>query len=135
MLRFSVKFFTVSVLLFVLLVIIALFVHDQFIRPFLGDVLVVIWLFYGLKSFLELADFWLSIAVLLFCFAVEFAQYLQLIHWLGWEHITVIRVVLGATFDWKDMAAYCLGWLMALLISAISSGSFKRSVTKSGCLK
>ena len=42
MLRFNKTYFLLTILLFCTEVIIALFVHDNFIRPYFGDVLVVI---------------------------------------------------------------------------------------------
>ncbi|MFA0464947.1 DUF2809 domain-containing protein, partial [Vibrio sp. 10N.261.45.F1] len=49
-LRFSVKNGLKSLVCFIALAVIALYVRDSFIRPTFGDVLVVVWLYYFLAS-------------------------------------------------------------------------------------
>ena len=49
-LRFNGVAFIIFVALFIVEVVIAVFVNDQFIRPILGDVLVVILIFFFLRS-------------------------------------------------------------------------------------
>ena len=110
------KHYALSALaLFILLAQIALYVNDQFIRPLLGDVLVVIWVFCCLKTFIRGHSQKVALFSLLFAYAVEFAQYLQVLAWLNLEHIQVLRVVLGSTFDWFDMLAYTIGWGVIVL--------------------
>lgn len=98
---------------------IALFVHDRFIRPFVGDLLVVVLIFAACRTFVEASHPKLAFAVLLFAFSVEFAQYFEAIAWLGWENNRLARVVLGATFDRSDLLAYALG---ALLVGLTGRG-------------
>jgi hypothetical protein len=119
--RFCGKSFVLSMLLFAVLVYIALYVHDTFIRPFVGDVLVVLWLFYLLQSFINIAYLKLATYVLCFAYIIESAQYFNVISWFHLEHIEVIKVVFGATFDWLDLLAYTLGWLIILLINIFQS--------------
>ncbi len=121
MIRFSLKDFIISILLLGLLVYIALFVRDRFIRPFLGDVLVVIWLYYTLKAFLNISCGRLAFGVLVFSYLIEFAQYFRVISWLGLEDVAIVRIVFGATFDFMDLLAYTLGWLVILGIDRIST--------------
>nr|WP_238486413.1 DUF2809 domain-containing protein [Motilimonas eburnea] len=115
---FSKAHFVCSTVLFAVLAYIALFVNDQFVRPFLGDVIVVVWLYTVLKSFLLIKSSWLAHFVLLFSYAVEVAQYFKLVSLLGLEHIKAVRIIFGATFDWLDLLAYTLGWLLILGIQA-----------------
>ncbi|WP_198650426.1 DUF2809 domain-containing protein [Saccharospirillum mangrovi] len=112
MIRFSAFYFTLSSLLFGALLFIALFVNDRFVRPFLGDALVVVWLFYFLKTFLDVPSLPLAFGVLACSFLVEFAQYMEILAWLGLEDKPILKVVFGSTFDWKDLAAYTLGWFI-----------------------
>ncbi|MDC7239022.1 MAG: DUF2809 domain-containing protein [Spirochaetales bacterium] len=121
MIRFSFKDFIISILLLGLLVYIALFVRDRFIRPFLGDVLVVIWLYYTLKAFLNISCGRLAFGVFIFSYLIEFAQYFRVISWLGLEDVAIVRIVFGATFDFMDLLAYTLGWLVILGIDRISA--------------
>ena len=105
-----------SCILLSVLVYIALFVHDQFVRPFLGDVLVVIWLYLCLKSFIKMQSDKLAHAVLFFAYAIEIAQYYDLVTVLGLQHIRAARIIIGSTFDWLDLLAYTIGWFFILLI-------------------
>lgn len=90
-------------------VLIALYVHDPWIRPFVGDVLVVAVLFYFLRSFIRCKESSLAIGVLLFAWAVEVAQYFDFVTRLGLGDNRLARIVLGSTFDWLDLLAYTIG--------------------------
>ncbi|EJI1385269.1 MULTISPECIES: DUF2809 domain-containing protein [Vibrio] len=111
-LRFSVKNGLKSLVCFIALVVIALYVRDSFIRPTFGDVLVVVWLYYFLASMFSMPVNWLVSLVVLIAFAVELGQLLQVAAWLGIESSSPLAVILGATFDWKDLQAYCIGGLL-----------------------
>ena len=50
MLTFRKTYFILSILLFIIEVLIALFAHDEFIRPYVGDLLVVVLLYCLVKS-------------------------------------------------------------------------------------
>lgn len=83
------------------------FVHDRFIRPYVGDILVAVLLCCLAKTLfprLPLAALW----VLLVCLSAEAVQLLQLPARLGLEG-TVLEIILGATFDWKDLLCYTTG--------------------------
>lgn len=115
-LRFSVKNGLKSLVCFIALVVIALYVRDSFIRPTVGDVLVVVWLYYFLASLFSMPVNWLVSLVVLIAFAVELGQLLQVAAWLGIESSSPLAVILGATFDWKDLLAYCIGGLLCCWI-------------------
>ena len=90
-------------------VCIGAFVHDRFIRPYVGDILVAVLLCCLVKAIwprLPMAALW----VLLFCAAAETVQLLDLPARLGLEG-TVLEIALGATFDWKDLLCYLIGCL------------------------
>lgn len=88
-------------------VCIGAFVHDRFIRPYVGDILVAVLLCCLAKAVwprLPLTALW----VLLVCVAAETVQLLNLPARLGLEG-TVLEIALGATFDWKDLLCYFIG--------------------------
>lgn len=109
MLKFSKTYFGLTILLFVVEVLIALFLHDNFVRPYVGDVLVVMLIYCFVKSFLDVPEFVLAIGVLLFVFAIEFLQYIKIVHVLGLEKSELMRTVLGTSFAWLDLLAYVVG--------------------------
>lgn len=118
--RFSRKLFVVSMVLFLILLGIAVFVSDSFIRPFLGDVLVIVWLYLFVSSFLMCHRLPLSLAVLAFAFFVEALQFIKLVDRLDIQN-KIIRVAIGSVFDWKDLCAYVLGFACVLLIIQIEN--------------
>lgn len=97
-------------------VLIALFVRDNFIRPYFGDVLVVLLLYCFAKSFLLLPVWPLALGVLLFSFMIEFFQYINMLEMLGLEQSTLARTVLGTSFAWKDIFAYTAGFVSILIV-------------------
>ena len=78
MLTFKKNYFTAAILLFVVEILIAVFVHDNFVRPYFGDVLVVILIYCFIKSFLKLLVLPAVLLVLIFSFSIEFLQYLNI---------------------------------------------------------
>jgi Protein of unknown function (DUF2809) len=115
-LRFNRNYFALAVILLVIEVLIAMFVHDNFVRPYAGDVLVVILIYCFIKSFLNLPEVVLSVGVLLFAFAIELLQYGKILNILGLEKSSVARTVLGTSFAWLDILAYVIGVGMVLLV-------------------
>ncbi|AKG22067.1 ribosomal maturation YjgA family protein [Calothrix sp. 336/3] len=111
MLTFSRKYLFFTLLLFVIEVCIAIFFNDSFIRPFIGDVLVVILIYCFFKTFLQIKSSILALSVFLFACTVEILQYFNFINYLGWQKNQVAAVILGSTFDWKDIIAYAIGCL------------------------
>ena len=116
MLQFNRTYFAVTVLLFLLEIAIALFVHDNFIRPYLGDFLVVMLLYCFLKSFLNVSVWVAAGFVLLFSFVIEIAQYFNAVEKLGLQHYKIAKIVLGNSFAWMDLLAYILGILAVISI-------------------
>ena len=108
-LRFDIRSLVVFTILFLVEVFIALFVDDSIIRPYGGDVLVVILIYYFGKIFFEIKPLYLIIAVLLFAYAIEIGQYFNMVDILGVRHIKILRIIIGSSFSWGDMLAYTIG--------------------------
>ncbi len=113
-LTFNRKYFYLTVLLFLIEVFIAVFIDDQFIRPFVGDVLVVILIYCFVKSFWKIRANVAALSVFVFACAVEGLQYLNIVDRLGLRQYKVLAIILGTTFDWKDIFAYALGTAIIL---------------------
>jgi len=90
-------------------VAIALFVHDNFVRPYVGDVLVVVLIHCALRVVFPGRPRLLPVYVFLFACLVEFTQYIQLLELLGLGHIGWLNVIVGGTFDWADIVCYGVG--------------------------
>lgn len=116
MLTFNKNYFGVFILIFIVEVLIALYVHDNFVRPYLGDVLVVILIYCFLKSFLQLPVLKVSLFVLAFSFCIESLQFLNIVEKLGLEKSKLARTVIGTSFAWMDLLTYVLGIVFVLLV-------------------
>ena len=110
-LAFTPRYALVGCLLLAIELVIGLYVHDRFIRPFVGDLLVVWLIFFLCRSLLVTSSPRLLLAVWLFCCAVEFGQYWRLVELLHLQQLPLARIVIGATFDGMDLLAYTLGAL------------------------
>ena len=110
--RFSSFYFIVFVMFFFIEVLIALFVRDAFVRPYLGDTFVVIVINCFVLSFLNTPVYPTIIAVLLFSYGVEIMQYFKLVELLGLSEYPLARTVIGTSFAWGDMVAYTAGALL-----------------------
>ena len=109
MITFNKSYFLAAVVLFIVEVLIALYVHDQIVRPYIGDFLVVILLYCFVRTFLDANTFKIAVGVLIFAYLIEFLQYLDLIAFLGLQKSRLANVVLGNYFEWIDIVAYTLG--------------------------
>jgi len=121
MLKFKLKYFILAAILFLIEVLIALFIHDNFIRPFVGDVLVVILIYCFVKSFFNLPVIITAIAVLLFSYLIEVLQYFKIVNILGLQNFNLARVVIGTSFEWTDLLAYTLGIGLVVLFDKNNS--------------
>ncbi len=113
--HFSKTYFLLAVLLFAVEVCIALFYTDQFIRPFLGDALVVCLIYCSVRTFIQNDSRKISCAVLIFACVIEILQYFDYVKLLGLENNRAISVIMGRTFEWLDFAAYFAGFLLILI--------------------
>ena len=111
---FRPRYLAASLALLAVLVLIALFVRDAFVRPFLGDVLALVWLYLTARAFVARAPVVLATAALSVAYLLEFAQYLGAADALGLSAGSPLRVAIGSTFDPLDLLAYTLGWAGAL---------------------
>ena len=116
MLKFHKTYFGLTILLFVIEVLIALFVNDRIIRPYIGDVLVVMLIYCFVKTFLNTKVFPTAIGVLLFAIGIETLQYFNIVEKLGLQENRLARTVIGASFEWMDILCYGVGILMVLAV-------------------
>ena len=115
MLTFNKKYFFAAIILFIIEVLIALYVNDAIIRPYVGDFLVVILLYCAVKAFFRIPCVPAAIGVLLFAYLIETLQYFQIVHRLGLQDSKLATVVIGSSFEWIDMIAYTAGVAFIIL--------------------
>ena len=90
-------------------VLIALFVHDGFIRPYVGDVLVTVLLCCAARvAFPDRAPA-LPVFVFLFAAVVEVGQHFDFVARLGLADNRFLSTLLGRTFSVGDILCYAVG--------------------------
>jgi hypothetical protein len=98
---------------------IALFVHDDFIRPYVGDILVVPLIIAFLRIFCPGKPLLLPLYVTLFAFATEALQYADIVGILGLRDNRIAETVIGTTFDANDLLCYAIGGAVFLAAEII----------------
>jgi len=121
MFTFRKNYFFFFILLLVVEVLIAVYVHDNFVRPYIGDVLVVALLYCFLKAFVKVPVIPAAIVVLIFSFVIETLQYFNIVDRLGLEHSKLARTVIGTYFAWEDIWSYIAGFIVILLAERFRS--------------
>jgi hypothetical protein len=106
-------------LLLIAEVLIALFVHDSFIRPYLGDVLVTVLICAFCCIFVPKGIRLLPLYVFLFAAAVEVSQYFGLVRALGLGDIPFFAILMGTTFSVYDLICYGVGCLAFFAIGFV----------------
>lgn len=90
---------------------IALFIHDRFVRPYVGDILIPILLCCFVRCIVPNKPRLLALYVFLFSASVELSQLLKLADQLGIQS-RVLRIAMGSTFDWADIVCYFIGCVL-----------------------
>lgn len=109
MTRFHLTYFLLTLLLVGVEVFIGACMHDAVIRPYGGDVLIVVLLYCLVRSFWDLPVVPLSLGVLVFSYLVETGQYFHLADHLGFTKPSLMRTLIGTYFTWVDLLSYTLG--------------------------
>lgn len=117
---FNLRYFLLTILLFVIEVLIALYSHDSILRAYIGDVLVVILIYCFVKSFFNTPVLSTAMAVLIFSFIVETLQYLNIVNKLGLQHSTLAKIIIGTSFSWLDILSYTIGILVVIIAEKIA---------------
>jgi hypothetical protein len=116
MFRFHKGYAGLSMLLLLTEIAIAVFVHDGIIRPYIGDLLVVILIYCFIRSFYLKPVWATALAVLLFAYIIEILQYLRIVELLGLGHSRFANIIIGNAFAWMDMLMYTAGIALVLLV-------------------
>jgi hypothetical protein len=116
MLTFNLKYFLFAFVLFVVEVLIALFVRDGFVRPYVGDFLVVMLIYCAVRTFINASPIKVAMGVLLFSYLIEVLQYCRIVDRLGLSDYIIAKTVIGYGFEWWDILAYTLGIATVLIL-------------------
>lgn len=107
-----IKYLIIFTILLCIEILIAICVHDTFIRPYVGDLLVVVVLYCIVRVIIpdkyRLIPLWIFVSAAF----IECLQYLKWVERLGIENNAFLRILMGATFDWKDIVCYGIGCIL-----------------------
>ncbi|KNB62240.1 DUF2809 domain-containing protein [Chryseobacterium sp. Hurlbut01] len=116
-LKFKPKYLLLTILIFLVEVLIATVLKNNFfIRAYLGDVIVVILLYTFVRSFFTVNDTKLIVGIFAFSCLIEFAQYFNIAEKLGFQPGSLMYIVIGNSFSWVDIACYAAGCLLLYLL-------------------
>ena len=93
-------------------ILIGLHVHDNFIRPYVGDVLVTILLCCLFRTIVPKGIRFLPVYIFLFATLVEYAQYIEIVKKLGVENNPLLSTIIGTSFSHIDLLCYGIGCLI-----------------------
>jgi len=113
--KINIKYLFAFLVLFITEVIIAVFVHDALIRPYVGDFLVVILMYTFIKAFVNKPIRFLPIFLFAFASVVELAQYYNIVNVLHLQDNKVISTIIGSSFDIKDIFCYLIATVVLLM--------------------
>lgn len=101
-----------TLVIFLVEFLIARYVHDSFIRPYVGDVLVVILLYTFVRIFVP--EKWPFLPLFIFIFAVgaELLQLINIVELLGLGSNRYLKIIMGSVFDISDIVCYGAGCVL-----------------------
>ncbi|NCC86923.1 MAG: DUF2809 domain-containing protein [Clostridia bacterium] len=113
--KINLKYLVAFLVLFITEVIIAVFVHDTLIRPYVGDILVVILMYTFIKAFVKKPIGFLPLYLFAFASAVELVQYYNIVNVLHLQDNKVISIIIGSSFDIKDICCYLIATVVLII--------------------
>ncbi len=112
-------FFLTFLLLFLIETLIALFVRDRIIRPYVGDILIVILLYCLIRTAIPDRIPLLPLFLFLFAAGVEVLQYFDFVTQIGLGDNALARLLFGTSFSVIDLFCYLIGALLCALFEFI----------------
>ena len=96
-------------------IIIGVYVNDSIIRPYFGDILVIPLIFLFLNIFIVPNNFTV-IKIVCFAIFIEIMQYFNIVTLLKIEN-KILKIIIGTTFDTKDIFCYMIGGVLTFFIA------------------
>ena len=114
--KFYYKSFLIAIFIFVVEVLIATELKNIFfVRAYLGDVFVVMLMYYFIKAFFDFNPTKLIVGIFIFSCLIEFVQYFHFGELLGFKDTRIVMIMLGNSFSWIDILCYFAGCAVIFL--------------------
>ena len=126
MIKLNYRNLIIFLLLFCIEVTIALYIEQGFLRVVFGNFLVVIMLYFFIRSFIQLKSIYIAIIVLIVAYTIEFLQFIDILNIINYKKNDLVNTILGTTFNIKDIIAYTLGIATVFLIENHLQLHFKK---------
>ncbi|MCC8146499.1 MAG: DUF2809 domain-containing protein [Bacteroidales bacterium] len=120
-------FFLSTIVLLLIEIIIALYVNDRIIRPYVGDILVTLLIYCFIRTLFAKGFTWLPLWVFLFACFVEFLQYLNFVEIIGVSENVYMRTIIGTSFSWLDIVCYGIGCILCFIFQLSEPRIFSRN--------
>lgn len=98
------------------ILIVLLFSEMPFIRGLVGDVIIVVFIYYFIMTLKDFSSIYVLIFTLVLALITEVLQYFHFASILGLQHNKIAQLVIGSIFDPMDMIAYTIGGIVAFII-------------------
>lgn len=115
-----------TLLLLFIEIVIALYVHDDFIRPYVGDVLVVIVIYTFIRIIVPEKCKLLPLYIFILATGVELLQLANIVEILGVENNRFLKILIGSVFDIKDIVCYAVGCVILCITTSQNLKVMKR---------
>jgi hypothetical protein len=122
--RFHPGYALATAIIFLTEIMIALFVHDAVIRPYIGDSLAAVLLYLALRAVTSLRVLPAVVLALTIAFAIEFGQMFHLIDAVGLRGNQIAGFILGGYFDVTDLGCYVAGAAAVLVVENLRKARF-----------
>lgn len=118
--KFDYKNLLIAVFIFLIEVLIATKLKDIFfVRAYLGDVIVVMLIYYFIKAFFKIESTKLIVGIFIFSCLIETLQHFKFAEVLGFQKNPIMMTVLGNSFSWVDILCYFTGCIILFLITKL----------------
>lgn len=114
-----ITYLSLFLLLLLTEIVIALFVHDDIVRPYVGDAIVTVLLCSLVRIFFPRGLKLLPLWVCLFAFAVEIGQLFDVVSLIGLGDVAFFRILVGSTFSYIDLVCYAAGCAFFLAVETV----------------
>ncbi len=113
--KLNLKYLIVFFILLIVEIIIGVFVRDAIIRPYVGDILVVILMYAFIRGIIKKPVKYLPIYLFIFSCIVETAQYFRIVDILHLRKYKILSTIMGTSFDIKDILCYLIGTVILII--------------------
>ena len=108
-----------SVIILAVEIFIGVFVRDNFVRPYGGDILVVVLIYCMIRTLFPKVIKLLPLYVFLFALAVELLQLADIVGLLGIPRGSFLAIIIGTSFSYIDILCYAVGCATVFTTEAI----------------